>query len=115
MPWGLLPRKPELVVHPLGTPWNSIYGAQVVGDVISFDTKKEERVQHSREAVAGELESILELARSGQIKGACYVMVTADGNLTLTGFMKGDECGMLELVGASALLHDYIVRSTVEE
>jgi hypothetical protein len=86
-----------------------------VGDVVSFDTKKEERVQHSREAAAGELERIVELARSGEIKGACYVMLTADGNLTLTGFLKGDQCGMHELVGASALLHDYIVRSTIEE
>ena len=86
-----------------------------MGEVVSFDTIKEEKVRHSREAAAGELEQIVELARSGEIKGACYVMLTADGNLTLTGFLKGDQCGMHELVGASALLHDYIVRSAVEE
>jgi hypothetical protein len=29
--------------------------------------------------------------------------------------MKGEQCGMHELVGASSLLHDYIVRATLEE
>jgi hypothetical protein len=86
-----------------------------VGDVVSFDAAKEEKVKHSREAAAGELERIVEMARTGQIKGACYVMLTADGDLTLTGFMKGEQCGMHELVGASSLLHDYIVRATLEE
>ena len=86
-----------------------------MGEVVSFDSIRQEKVRDSREAAAGELEQIVELARSGEIKGACYVMLTADGNLTLTGFLKGDQCGMHELVGASALLHDYIVRSAVEE
>jgi hypothetical protein len=86
-----------------------------VGDVVSFDAAKEEKVKLSREAVAVELEHIIEMARTGQIKGACYVMLTADGDLTLTGFMKGEQCGMHELVGASSLLHDYIVRATFEE
>lgn len=86
-----------------------------MGEIVSFDLAKEERLRHSRESAADELEHLAELARSGEIKGACYVLLTSDGDKTLTGFMKGEQCGMHELVGASSMLHDYILRATLEE
>lgn len=86
-----------------------------MGEIVSFELAKEEKLRHSRDSAADELDHLAELARAGQIRGACYVMLTADGERTLTGFMKGEACGMHELVGASSLLHDYILRATLEE
>jgi hypothetical protein len=82
-----------------------------MGDLIRIDKILAEKDREERERLVLGIESLLERARAGELLGVCFVAIPVDRECLSVGMLKTSDCGTHELVGASAMMTDYLRRA----
>lgn len=79
-----------------------------MADIITIDDAKAEKARHANEQIIASLEHLVDQAKAGEIIGYCFVGIPPDRHTIKIGAVANETCGSHELVGASAMLADFI-------
>jgi hypothetical protein len=76
-----------------------------------LETVREQKALESQGPLISGLEDLLAQAKAGTICGVCFATISSDRQSVAVGGLQNDSCGAHELLGASQLLTDYILRT----
>ena len=70
-----------------------------MAEIVSLDTIRGQRTPDPLRNMVEEMEDLLRLAKSGELKGFCFGAITEDGHRALCGFLRTTACNDMELLG----------------
>ena len=82
-----------------------------MGDVVLIEQARTEKQRAQHEAMIAGLEKLLDHVKAGEVLGICYTVIPQDRRSLWVCALKEDACGAHELVGASAMLADYVAQA----
>jgi hypothetical protein len=81
-----------------------------MGKLVLIESARAERSEGDKEELISGLETLLQRAKNGEIKGICFAGVDFSGDMTL-GVLRRSACGLHELIGLSHILSDSLLES----
>ena len=82
-----------------------------MSELISYEDAREAKRLERQAEIVGGLEELLRRAQAGEFRGICYCCIGQEGEGLWVGAFSEDGVGAHELVGASAILADHILRA----
>jgi hypothetical protein len=101
----------ELSIRGFGITRASRSWSNVMAEIVSLDTIRGQRTPDPLRDMVEEMEDLLRLAKSGELKGFCFGAITEDGHRALCGFLRTTACNDMELLGLGTYLHQHITNA----
>ena len=79
--------------------------------IVSYEDAREAKRCERQAEIVGGLEELLRRTQAGEFRGICYCCIGKEGEGLWVGAFSEDGVGAHELVGASAILTDHILRA----